>query len=74
MLPNFYKRYKEQFHLFLYDSQPRVAAFFKILMPLTALTSLGILVYYYGFGNHLDEGSLLLKLIRFSFFIFFLGT
>lgn len=73
MLPKTYKNLKERINLFIYDSQPKVATFFKVLMPITAFASLGILIYYYGFGNHLDEGSFLLRLIRFSFLIFFLN-
>lgn len=73
MLPKTYKKLKERVNLFIYDSQPKVATFFKVLMPITAFASLGILIYYYGFGNHLDEGSFLLRLIRFSFLIFFLN-
>lgn len=72
MLQKLYKRYQEQINLFLYDSQPRVAAFFKVLMPLTAFASLGILIYYYGFGD-LSTDSILLKLIRVSFAIFLLN-
>lgn len=73
MLLKSYKRLRERINLFIYDSQPKVATFFKVLMPITAFASLGILIYYYGFSNNLEQGSFLLKLIRFSFLIFFLN-
>ncbi len=72
MLLKTYKRLRERVNLFIYDSQPKVATFFKVLMPITAFASLAILIYYYGFGNH-EQGATLLKLIRFSFAIFFLN-
>lgn len=73
MIRNTYKRIKERVNLFVYDSQPKVAAFFKLIMPITAFVSLGILIYYYGFGKHFTEGSVLLKLIRYAFLVFFLN-
>ena len=34
MISNSYKQLKEQLNLFVYDSQPKVAAFFKWIMPI----------------------------------------
>jgi trk system potassium uptake protein len=73
MIRNTYKRIKEQVNLFVYDSQPKVATFFKLIMPIVAFASLGILLYYYGFDTHSTEGAILLKLIRYAFLVFFLN-
>ena len=73
MIRTSYKHLKERLNLFVYDSQPKVAAFFKLIMPITAFTSFGILLYYYGFGTRFSEGELLLKMVRYAFLVFFLN-
>jgi potassium uptake TrkH family protein len=73
MIRTSYKHLKEQLNLFVYDSQPKVAAFFKLIMPLTAFASFGILLYYYGFGTQFSQGEILLKLVRYAFLVFFLN-
>lgn len=58
---------RERINLWIYDSKPKVLALLSVLNIFVSFSSLGVVVYYYGFSLTPEEKAFAFKLIQVSF-------
>ena len=58
---------RERINLWIYDSKPKVLATLSILNMIVSFSSLGVIVYYYGFNLTHEDKHFAFKLIQASF-------
>ncbi|MFN3917823.1 MAG: TrkH family potassium uptake protein [Flavobacteriales bacterium] len=69
---NFFKRIKEQFNLFLYDTRSIVLRVLRLLNILVSITAISTILYYYGYPQTPESKEFLLNIIKgsFAFYVF----
>ncbi len=61
------KNIRERINLFLYDKKKKVLTVLTIMNVIISLSSLGILVYYFGFDISEEERKICFKILQWSF-------